>query len=128
MRLLLDTHTLLWLLQGAPELSQEAREMISDPDNEKLLSVGSLWEISIKVGKERLELDRPLPDFLAWVENHSRLRLLPIQTNHLLWLASLPAHHRDPFDRLIVAQALSERCTLVSRDTQLDAYGISRLW
>lgn len=128
MRLLLDSHTLLWLLKGTSELSQKARETISDADNEKLLSIGSLWEISIKVGKGRLELDRPLSDFLAWVENHPRIRLLAIQSPHLLWLASLPAHHRDPFDRLLVAQALSERCTLVSRDGMLDAYGVSRLW
>ncbi len=128
MRLLLDTHTLLWLFKGAAELSPNAREVIFDADNEKFLSVGSLWEISIKVGKERLELDRSLPDFLAGVENHPYIRLVPIQTTHLLRLASLPHHHRDPFDRLLVAQALSERCTLVSRDTLLDAYGISRLW
>ena len=128
MRLLLDTHTLLWLLKGTTELPQNAREVIFDADNEKLLSVGSFWEISIKVGKERLELDRPLPDFLVGVENHPYIRLIPIQTAHWLWLASLPHHHHDPFDRLIVAQALSERCTVVSKDGILDAYGISRLW
>ena len=128
MRLLLDTHALLWLLKGSSELSHEARGAIFDAENEKLLSVGSLWEISIKAGRERLELGRPLPEFFTWVENHPHIRLISIQTAHLLWVASLPPHHRDPFDRLIVAQALSERCTLVSQDTQLDAYGISRLW
>ena len=128
MRLLLDTHALLWGLDNAPELSVPARAAIDDPGNEKLVSSGSLWEISIKVGKGRLELELPLPQFFARLENHPRIRVLPIRTAHLLWLASLPQHHRDPFDRLIVAQAFSEKCTLVSRDTLLDTYGVSRLW
>ena len=87
-----------------------------------------MWEITIKVSKGQLELDRPLPDFLAEIENHPNIQVLPIQWTHLLWLSTLPHHHRDPFDRLIIAQALSEKCTLVSRDAPLDAYGISRLW
>ena len=128
MRLLLDTHALPWGLDDAPELSGAARAAIDDSNNEKLLSIGSLWEISIKVGRGRLELAQPLPQFFARIKGNRNIRLIPIQTDHLLWLASLPQHHRGPFDRLIVAQALSERCTLVSRDTQLDAYGISRLW
>lgn len=128
MKLLLDTHTLLWLLTGSADFSRKAREAVADTGNEKLLSVGSLWEITIKVSKERLEFDRPLADFLTWVQTHPQIQMLPIRPPHLLWLATLPHHHRDPFDRLIVAQALSEECTLVSRDTQLDAYGVSRLW
>ncbi len=128
MRLLLDTHALLWGLNNAPELSDPARAAIDDPNNEKLLSIGSLWEVAIKVGKGRLVLEQPLPQFFALIENHRSIRVLPIQTAHLLWLASLLPYHRDPFDRLMVAQAHSEKCTLVSKDTLLDAYGVSRLW
>ena len=128
MRLLLDTHTLLWLLSGAPELSAGARRVIFDAGNEKLLSIVSLWEITIKIGTGKLHLYEPLADFLTSLEIHGVIRLLPIQTVHLLRLEPLPLHHRDPFDRLIVAQALSEDCILVSSDIQLDAYGVRRIW
>ena len=128
MRLLLDTHTLLWLLSGAPELSIGAREVIFDARNEKWLSIVSLWEITIKVGVGKLRLREPLADFLVQVETNQMIRLLPIQSAHLLRLESLPLHHRDPFDRLMAAQALSEGCTLVSIDSILDAYGVTRLW
>lgn len=128
MKLLLDTHALLWLLNGDPSLSTAASTAIFDAQNEKLLSVGSLWEITIKVGLGKLTLRQTLPEFLVLVEQNSTLHPLTIRPAHLLQLGTLPQHHRDPFDRLIVAQALSEKCTLVSRDTQLDAYGVSRLW
>ncbi len=128
MRLLLDTHALLWLLDGDAALSPAAHTAISDAQNEKLLSVSSLWEITIKTGLGKLALKQTLPEFLGLVEQTRAVQPLAIRPPHLLRLATLPHHHRDPFDRLIIAQALSENCTLVSRDGQLDAYGVSRLW
>ena len=128
MKLLLDTHALLWMLSDAPELSTTAKAAISDARNEKLLSVASLWEITIKVGLRKLPLGQPLDVFLARLESSRFIRRLPIQTAHLLRLESLPHHHRDPFDRLIVAQALSEDCVLLSADRNIDAYSVTRLW
>ena len=114
MRLLLDTHTLIWLLNGDAALSSAALDAISDGRNEKLLSIGSPWEITIKVGLGKLTLRQSLHEFLTLIEQTRTIQLLPIRPAHLLQLASLPQHHRDPFDRLIVAQAMSEGCTLVS--------------
>ncbi len=121
MRLLLDTHALIWTLNDSPELSSRVHAAIADSQYEKWLSVASLWEITIKVNLGKLPLVSPLADFLKQLENNPIIRQLPIETHHLLQLVALPFHHRDPFDRLIVAQALSGGCTLVSRDEQLDA-------
>ena len=128
MKLLLDTHALLWMLSDAPEPSATANAAISDARNEKWLSVVSLWEITIKVGLRKLPLGQPLDRFLKRLESSDSIRLLPIRTVHLLSLEALPHHHRDPFDRLMVAQALSEHCTFLSADHTLDAYGVTRLW
>jgi PIN domain nuclease of toxin-antitoxin system len=128
MKLLLDTHALLWMLSDAPELSATAKAAISDARQDKLLSVASLWEITIKVGLQKLTLGQPLHMFFKRLEIGHFIQLLPIETEHLLRLESLSQYHRDPFDRLIIAQALSEDCTLVSSDSTLDAYGVSRLW
>lgn len=128
MKLLLDTHVLLWMLIDAVELSVASQRAISDARNEKLLSVVSLWEITIKVSLGKLDVGAPLERFLAELEAHPMIRLLPIETPHLLQLATMPQHHRDPFDRMIVAQSLNENCTLISKESRLDAYGIKRLW
>ncbi len=128
MNLLLDTHTFLWFIAGDASLSKSARSGIEDLNNNRYLSVASLWEIAIKVSAGKLELDEPfetlIPDQL--VEN--RIELLGISIAHLASVSSLPFHHRDPFDRLIAAQANVEQLTLVSIDDVFDAYGVTRLW
>jgi len=128
MRLLLDTHSFLWFAEDDPRLSATARALIEDAANEVLLSLGSVWEIAIKVSRGKLQLDQPL---LTLVQQEVRLDgmvLLAITLDHLAVVSTLPFHHRDPFDRLLVAQAQVEAVPLVSVDTALDSYGITRLW
>ena len=128
MKLLLDTHTLLWLLDGNSKLSTGALAEIGDGRNEKWLSVVSLWEITIKVSLGKLHVGQSLRELFTRIEQTRTIRQITILPVHLLQLAALSHHHGDPFDRLIVAQALSENCILVSKDERLDNYGVHRLW
>ena len=125
MRLLLDTHALLWALATPEKLPATARRAIQSADNEVHASVASAWEISVKVALGRLEFDvTPLESALA----ASGIELLGIELKHTARIATLPHHHRDPFDRLLVAQAIGESMTLVSRDRELAKYGVRLLW
>lgn len=129
MRLLLDTHTFLWAASDPAQLGDRARALILDPTNERLLSVASAWEMSIKHRTGKLRLEPSPHEFIA--EQLARLQatVLPIELRHLVPVASLPLHHRDPFDRLLIAQALVEGIPLLSRDPALDAYeGLVRVW
>jgi PIN domain nuclease of toxin-antitoxin system len=126
-RALLDTHTFLWFATNDSSLSEAARACISDPAVEKLVSAASVWELAIKVSIGKLELERPFDDLIRGIESNGFV-LLPILPAHASRLITLPHIHRDPFDRLLVAQALAEGCVVVSRDEALDAYGTSRLW
>jgi len=128
MRLLLDTHTLLWFVSNHPDLSPNAAQIIGDPANQKIVSVVSLWEITIKVSLGRLNLTLPLADFINVHLTPSKVRLLQIEIPHLLTLETLPHHHSDPFDRLLAAQALAENVPFVSIDAAFDAYGVQRIW
>ena len=124
MKLLLDTHILLWYLEGHSNLAVVQRQLIEDRHNQVAVSIASLWEMTIKISIGKLTL----MDDLATIENallHQGINILPIQTAHLQCLLSLPFHHRDPFDRLIIAQAVTEEMTLLSDDTAFSAYAIS---
>ncbi len=127
MNLLLDTHAFLWYLQGNPNISLETRELLDATENNLYLSIASLWEIAIKVGLGKLELEysfQELPD----VSRQLDIRILPIAFEHTERYLALPLHHRDPFDRMLVAQAIRHSYILVSQDVMLDAYLIQRLW
>ena len=124
MRLLLDTHTLLWWRDDSPRLSSRARSEIADATNEILVSVATLWEISIKRMLGKLSF----PDDLEEVVREESFGLLPISFKHLRRLETLPGLHRDPFDRMLVAQALTEGAPLVTNDRALLAYGAPTLW
>lgn len=129
MRLLLDTHTLVWQGVSPEKLSPRARQLLADAANERLVSIASLWEIAIKVGLGKLALRHD--SFEKLIDNGlaaAKANLLPIETQHVKLVASLPQHHRDPFDRLLVAQALAENIPLLSADAEFDAYGAARLW
>lgn len=128
MKLLLDTHTLLWFLADDPQLSPTAKAGIENPLTAKYVSVATCWEIAIKVGLNKLNLGEPASKFLPreLVANH--FQLLDIGLSHVTRVETLPFHHRDPFDRLLIAQAMLENVPLVSADAVFDAYGVTRVW
>ena len=128
MNLILDTHTFLWFTSANPELSATARNLIEDAANDLFLSVASPWEIGIKFSTGKLTLGRPVNDFFERRMRETGVRLLRISLAHVARVATLPFHHRDPFDRMLVAQSLTENMAIVSADAALDAYGVTRLW
>ena len=128
MKYLLDTHTLLWFLKGDKKLSDKARQLIDSPRNSKFLSIVSLWEIAVKVSLEKLVLDKSFERLFPEQLYFSRIEILDITVDSLIKLTTLPFHHRDPFDRLIIAQALVEGIPIIGADAAFDAYGISREW
>jgi PIN domain nuclease of toxin-antitoxin system len=126
--LLLDTHTFLWFVWDDPQLSSSAKALIEDPNNHKLVSIASCWEISIKAGVGKLELGEPSRSFLPREIARNNFELLPITLDHATMVEALPVHHRDPFDRLLVAQLIVESLEVVSTDAVFDQYGVGRLW
>jgi PIN domain nuclease of toxin-antitoxin system len=127
-RLLLDTHAFLWWVSDAPELSNTAREAISDTGNECFLSIASCWEMAIKSSIGKLRLSKPIERFVNDLITENGFRLLSIDLRHTAKVASLPFHHRDPFDRLLLAQAITEKLTIVTADNQFSSYGVKLLW
>lgn len=128
MRCLLDTHTFLWFVGGDTRLSQAARAAIEDPANTGLLSVASAWEMAIKVSLGKLSLTMPVERFIVEHGEGNGIELLGITLAHVGAVETLPFHHRDPFDRLLIAQARVEGLTVIGADTTFDAYGVKRVW
>ncbi len=128
MRLLLDTHTLIWAVEQPSKLGSAAHAVLQNPANDLLLSAGSMWEIAIKVGLTKLSLSLPYRDWMTQATMNLGASVLPITLEYADALVRLPNHHRDPFDRLLVAQAQVEGVPLVSADALLDPYGITRIW
>ncbi len=128
MNILLDTHAFIWVGMDSPRLSAAARQVIAENANQAALSIASLWEIAIKSSKGALLLDRPFEQFIERVLARWQLNVLPIELPHLQSLIALPNHHRDPFDRLLAAQAICEGLTLVRNDQVFDSYGVGRIW
>ena len=128
MTLLLDTHTLLWFVEDAAALSDRARAAIEDLDNTPAYSIASVWEMAIKVSLGKLAMSRPLyPEFARLLQERG-FQQLPISYRHASEVARLPRHHRDPFDRLLIAQASVENLPIVSVDEAFDDYAVTRLW
>ncbi len=128
MRLLQDTHAFLWFVLSDPQLSPTALRLMSDPANDVLISPATYWEIAIKVGLGKLQLHAPYDDFIRRGIDGNDFEILPIEPKHTSVLTTLPHHHRDPFDRLLVAQATVESIPIISADAALDHYPITRLW
>jgi PIN domain nuclease of toxin-antitoxin system len=126
--LLLDTHALLWFLNDDPQLVPSAKALIEDPANRKLVSIATCWEIAIKVGLKKLDLDESATTFLPRELSVNRFDLLGIELAHATFVETLPMHHKDPFDRLLIAQSLLETMPIVSADVLVDPYGVTRLW
>lgn len=123
-QLLVDTHALLWWLTDDAGLSDAAREALADPANDVLVSTASVWEIAIKRALGKLSAPDDLPDHIE----AQGFGWLPVGPEHAWRMRDLPRHHRDPFDRLLVAQALAERMPIVSADARLRAYGVETRW
>ena len=130
MRLLLDTHSMYWYIEDDPQLSGRAPTSIQDASNEILVSPASYLEIAIKISVGKWRLNRPCEEFIDIGLNQYGFQVLPILPTHTARLIGLPfpQGHKDPFDRLLVAQALVEQIPIVSADSPLDAYGVTRLW
>jgi PIN domain nuclease of toxin-antitoxin system len=127
-RLLLDTHAFLWFITNDPKLSSTAQGLIADPNNEILVSPASYWETAIKVSIGKYPLSVPYKIFIMRGIDGNGFKILAIEPGHTAILTTMPFHHRDPFDRLLVAQAQVENISIVSNDAVLDRYGVNRLW
>ena len=126
MQLLIDTHVLIWFLEGNKSLSKPHRQIISDSQNDVLVSIASLWEIAVKISLGKLTLAKPLADVIKQIAVEN-IEVLPILPKHTLQVSTLPFHHRDPFDRIIVAQSQVENLPIVTNDIEFSHYGIKLL-
>lgn len=128
MRALLDTHAFLWLATDERRVDEKLRRRLARPSTELWLSAASVWEMAIKSSLGRLELEIPLAQFVESQCEAMRVEILRISAIHALGVETLSFHHRDPFDRLLVAQAAMEGLELVSQDQVFDAYPVTRVW
>ncbi|OFZ86844.1 MAG: twitching motility protein PilT [Betaproteobacteria bacterium RBG_16_64_18] len=128
MRVLIDTHAFLWWVEGDRPLAARARAALADQDNECLFSLASVWELAIKAGLGKLKLALPVRRYVVENVVANNFRLLEIRVPHLGRVESLPAHHGDPFDRLLIAQALEENLAVVTADPVFRKYGVKRIW
>jgi PIN domain nuclease of toxin-antitoxin system len=127
-KLLLDTHIFLWFIAGHQRLSLAARNLIEDDANQPYLSIASLWEMAIKLSLGKLSLGQPFEQLISQQLRLNGIELLPIAVEHVNQVVTMPFHHRDPFDRLLVAQAMVEQIPIVSADEAFKPYEIKRLW
>lgn len=127
MKLLLDTHTFIWFINGDRSLSAKARKEILKPLNSKFISMASIWEMAIKVSLGKLRINYPFKSVFNQIEING-FEILPIVFDHTLLVTQLEFHHRDPFDRILIAQAISENMTIISRDENFDNYQVEVIW
>jgi len=127
MNYLLDTHTLIWFLNGDSELSVKSRMIIEDPENNKFVSIASIWEIAIKISLNKFKFEKGFKKFLELIERNG-FEIMPISVEHALAVSSLKFIHRDPFDRVIVSQALTDNMTIVTKDKTIVKYKVKTVW
>jgi PIN domain nuclease of toxin-antitoxin system len=128
MNLLLDTHTFIWWDSEPKKLSYRAIALCGDSSNTKILSVASIWEMQIKLQLGKLKFNKSLAEIISSQQQRNNLQILPITLNHILTLESLPYHHKDPFDRLLISQAIVENAVLISRDSIFFQYPVQLDW
>jgi PIN domain nuclease of toxin-antitoxin system len=126
-RFLLDTHVFLWLIQGDPQLSDRVRVIIADEASQLNFSVVSIWEIAIKLNIGKLKIEHSIEDVYQLLAQ-LKIEILPIDRSDLDQYLTLPLHHRDPFDRLIISQAIDRELILISADGSFEPYPVQRLW
>jgi PIN domain nuclease of toxin-antitoxin system len=126
--MLLDTNVFIWLNDSPQQIPQQIITLLADPDNDLFFSLVSAWEMQIKIQLGKLNLQDSLPKILMTQQSENNLQILPIQLEHIWALEGLPNHHRDPFDRLLIAQAMATDMPIVSADSIFDQYPIQRLW
>jgi len=124
---LLDTHTAIWFFDGNDALSETANKIIRDLYNPIFLSIASVWELSIKISIGKLDFAGKSAGFIKFAETND-ITILPIKSNHLTTLESLPLIHRDPFDRLLIATTIAEGMTLITTDKNIKLYNVSHIW
>ncbi len=127
MKALLDTHTFLWAISGDNKLSRQAGQIFSGP-SDLWLSVASIWEVLIKVQIGKIPLPKPTGPYLLKKLAENRIETLPITLDHVLRVESLPMHHRDPFDRMLIAQSQEEKLPLVTSDVAFQRYDVDVIW
>jgi len=126
--LLLDTHTLLWFLSDDAQMSENALSLIEDEQNKKYVSLATCWEIAIKAGLKKLDLGEDAGAFLRRELSINHLELLSIELEHVVYVEAMPLYHKDPFDRLLIAQSTVSHIPIVSADKVFDNYGVVRYW
>jgi PIN domain nuclease of toxin-antitoxin system len=127
MKALLDTHTLLWAISDDPRLSRRAQQIFTGP-NDLFFSVASIWEILIKVKTGKLPLPDPAGSYLVKKLRENRIEVLPIKLDHVLKVENLTVHHRDPFDRILIAQSIEEKCPLITANPIFERYPVNVIW
>jgi PIN domain nuclease of toxin-antitoxin system len=127
-RLLVDSHVLIWSVQDRSQLSPRVARLLADGRNRQFVSMASIWELAMKASIGKLRFARPFDVTMQDAIDIHRYEMLEVKLGHALRLSQLPAIHRDPFDRMLVAQAIEERCTLVTKDRAIQAYPVEHLW
>ena len=127
MNLLLDSHSIIWFLDGNNQISATAKDAIENVENVKFVSMASIWEIGIKISLKKVHFSVSFKEFLQLIENNG-FELLPITALHSFEVSQLPFLHRDPFDRMLVAQALIDQLVIVSKDDWIKLYNIKSIW
>lgn len=128
MKYLLDTHTLLWLTTNDLKLSSHAKELYLNAENEILLSIASIWELAIKSSIDKISFEKTLEEYIEEHIRGNNIQIIGIDVPHLIRVEKLPFHHRDPFDRLIIAQAIEENLSIIGNDKIFDKYNVQRIW
>jgi PIN domain nuclease of toxin-antitoxin system len=128
MRVLIDTHIFIWYIQNSERLPSSIATYINDGRNDILLSIASVWEMAIKQSTGKLNLGLPYASFIAEQMRLNSIELLPLRLDHLEVVTTMPFHHRDPFDRILIAQAMLEDIVIVSADSMFSSYPVQRIW
>ena len=127
MKYLLDTHVVLWVAENSPSLTEKVKTVILDKNIEKYVSIVSVWEVAIKLGTHKLHIDGGLPEFLRMIDDNGFFTL-SLEREYLQLIPDLPIYHKDPFDRLIIATAITENMTLITIDENFYRYDVTCLW